>query len=90
MPQVFNHKKNNIHSHKALRVPKLSIGVDNFFVRLEALATAGAKHVVQRHVNDSGNSVKKILQIIIITAWSMGYFMNKQICYNHSKSLIYK
>lgn len=37
------------NSHKALGVPQLTVGVDNFLLRFEALAAPRAHHRLQRH-----------------------------------------
>lgn len=37
------------HLHKTLRMPQFTLRVDNFVVRVEAVSTAGARHIAERH-----------------------------------------
>lgn len=38
-----------LYLHKAVGVPKFSIGIDNFLIRFKSITTSGAKHVIKRH-----------------------------------------
>lgn len=68
--------------HKASSMPKLSIGVDDFLIRLKTVTAAGAEHVVQRHCCNAANVQQSFIKKVSTFNTTQCSRYNTELNYN--------